>query len=434
MQMSENSLGLDLSKAIDIAQSFYQVSDVNVTVIDSSANMLCKPQTDYTFCSRFCHDSGSGINCNNVRLYGSYQAERFGGKYIFFCPMGLVLFASPLSIQGITQAAFVGGPVMMSDPDEYILEDISMQRRNISHADMAEIRLMLNEIPRRGPVKTRHLSELLFAAAAFVCGGGKDYYSDTQDKEKLQSNISDYIQKLKGEDINAYEYPIKKEKELIHSIASGDKKRSQMLLNEILGHIFFSSGGTFEVIRARVLELVVILSRAALDGGADVEQIFGLSYKYLNEIHNFKTVEDLAYWLSRLMIRFTDCVFNLVDIKHVDVIYKAISFIRENYADKLTLEKVAGQVHLSPTYFSKIFKEEMRTAFNTYLNKVRIDNAKRLLLDDNISLVDISSLVGYQDQSYFSKVFKNVVGVSPGKYRELRGNIPQAESQNSKII
>ena len=88
---------------------------------------------------------------------------------------------------------------------------------------------------------------------------------------------------------------------------------------------------------------------------------------------------------------------------------------------KISLEEVAAHVFLSPSYFSKIFKEEMKCNFSRYLNMVRIEKGKSLLVDDAIPLVDISNMVGYEDQSYFSKVFKKIVGVSPGKYRESRG-------------
>ena len=226
---------------------------------------------------------------------------------------------------------------------------------------------------------------------------------------------------MSGNDIEINNYPIEKERELLRLISLGDKAGSQKILNEIFGHIFFTTGGEFEIIKARILELMVLLSRAALKGGADVEQIFGLNYKYLNDIHHFKTVEELTYWLSKIMMRFTDCVFNLTGVKHVDVIYRAIDYIKKNYMKKITLEEVASHVYLSPAYFSKIFKEEMKTNFNNYLNLVRIEMSKKLLLDDSMPLVDISSYVGYEDQSYFSKVFKKMVGISPGKYREARG-------------
>ena len=194
-------------------------------------------------------------------------------------------------------------------------------------------------------------------------------------------------------------------------------------MNEILGHIFFSSGGDFDTIKARILELIVLLSRAAVEGGADVEEIFGLNYKYLSTIHSFKTVEELTHWLSKIMIRFTDCVFNFKNIKHVDVIYKAINYIKQNYMKKITLEEVASHVYLSPSYFSKIFKDDMKCNFNTYVNRIRIERSKQLLLQDTLNLADISNMVGYEDQSYFSKVFKRVVGITPGRYRLSRGNL-----------
>jgi hypothetical protein len=53
-----------------------------------------------------------------------------------------------------------------------------------------------------------------------------------------------------------------------------------------------SSGNDFDIIKSRVLELVVLLSRAALEGGADVEQIFGLNYRYMNKIHSFTKISE----------------------------------------------------------------------------------------------------------------------------------------------
>jgi YesN/AraC family two-component response regulator len=123
------------------------------------------------------------------------------------------------------------------------------------------------------------------------------------------------------------------------------------------------------------------------------------------------------------MARFTDQVFNLTDVKHVDVIYRAIDFIRKNYEKRITLEDTASMVYLSPAYFSRVFKEEIGDTFNFYVNKIRIEAAKKLLLNEKIPLIDISSMVGFEGQSYFSKVFKKMTGVTPGKFRESRGKI-----------
>lgn len=106
------------------------------------------------------------------------------------------------------------------------------------------------------------------------------------------------------------------------------------------------------------------------------------------------------------MNRFMDLTFKFNDVKHIDIIRKSVNYIRTNYSSRITLEEVASYVYLSPSYFSKIFKDEIGCSFSTYLNKIRIEKSKMLLLTDSVKLVDIPGLVGFEDQSYFSKVFK----------------------------
>ena len=84
------------------------------------------------------------------------------------------------------------------------------------------------------------------------------------------------------------------------------------------------------------------------------------------------------------------------------------------------MDGIARHVNFSKTYLSRIFKEETGENISSYINKVRIDRAKLLLADQNISLVDVAALTGFEDQSYFTKVFKAITGQSPKKYRESR--------------
>ena len=67
-------------------------------------------------------------------------------------------------------------------------------------------------------------------------------------------------------------------------------------------------------------------------------------------------------------------------------------------------------VYLSPAYLSRIFKQETGVTFNEYLNRVRVNKAKELLRRRELRMTDISLAVGYEDQSYFTKVFKRVAG------------------------
>jgi two-component system response regulator YesN len=423
---NENS-GYDLKSAIDKVDHYAKSTGMRVMLLDEKGACLHDNCQQEKLCG-LCRNIENLLNitdmCKHAHMYGIYQAERFGGQYIFFCPLGLTHWVSPIITDGTRSAALLGGPVHMVEPEEFLFDDI-LKKYNITKNELKMLIDYIHEIPLVKPDRVNSLSELLYMVSLNIADEKPSIASDGKSYVDFQSDISEYLQYIKtmGGSENTDDYPFEKEKQLLSYISLGDKANSQRILNEVLGYIFFSTGKNFELIKARVLELVVLLSRAALEGGAEVEQIFGLNFKYLSQINNFTSTEDMAFWLSKIMARFTDCVFDLSNVKHVDVIYKAIDYIKKNYMKKITLDDVAKHVYLSKSYFSKIFKEEIKQNFNSYLNNLRIDTSKKLLLDDSIELIDISNLVGYEDQSYFSKVFKKLVGMSPGKFREAKGII-----------
>jgi AraC-like DNA-binding protein len=375
------------------------------------------------FCDTVKHFFNDDEICKKTHLYGLYQAERFGGKYIFFCPLTFMHWVSPLVVNGVIRGALLGGPIIPVQDENFFQEEIAA-RFKLSEQEEKRLFKWFETIPYVDPARVTSLSEMLYVVSRFVSKGSDDVYEYTEKQLEQSSRISEYVQYIKSvseSERRIPEYPIDKEKELQDLIQRGEKAAAQKLLNEILGHVFFASGRKLDIIKSRIMELVVLLSRAALAGGAEAEQIFGLNYRYLSQINKIENVDDLAFWLSKIMQRFTDYVFILKEVKHVDVMKKSIAFMQRNYMNKLSLEEVAEKVHLSPSYFSRIFKSEMKSNFIGYLNMLRIEKAKRLLISSRIPLIDVATMVGYEDQSYFTKVFKKQVGVSPGKFRESQG-------------
>ena len=175
--------------------------------------------------------------------------------------------------------------------------------------------------------------------------------------------------------------------------------------------------------KARALELAVVISRATIEAGADLNEIFVCNESFIRELEKLSSVEDIGAWLSALLHRFIDYSFDFSHIKHSDVVFKVAEYVKNRFAEKLSLDEIAEHVSLSKSYLSRIFKEETGESLSSYINKVRIDKAKLMLLDNGCALVNVASLCGFEDQSYFTKVFKRLVGVSPKRYRESRGNI-----------
>ena len=141
-----------------------------------------------------------------------------------------------------------------------------------------------------------------------------------------------------------------------------------------------------------------------------------LTFEYLFTIFNILTWGFLCSWLIRSTNSFID-LFTHNEIKHANAIHHATLYIRQHYAEKISLNGIAKMVYLSPAYFSRVFKKETGATFNSFLNEVRIEKSKALLRNNDLKMVDIALMVGFESQSYFTKVFKKITGISPLQYR-----------------
>lgn len=102
-----------------------------------------------------------------------------------------------------------------------------------------------------------------------------------------------------------------------------------------------------------------------------------------------------------------------------DRIASIVDFITSNYEKDITLTDVAKYAYVNPSHLSREFNKKMNMNFRSYLNSVRIEKAKELLVKTDLSLAEIGSMVGFADQSYFNKIFRKQEELTPGQYRTL---------------
>ena len=99
------------------------------------------------------------------------------------------------------------------------------------------------------------------------------------------------------------------------------------------------------------------------------------------------------------------------------LVARALCYMKENYRNHLTLANVAEQIFVSQWHLSKLLNRYTEKNFSELLNRVRIDEAIRLLADSSRRVGDIAVEVGFSDRSHFCHVFKRQVGISAGEYR-----------------
>lgn len=245
-------------------------------------------------------------------------------------------------------------------------------------------------------------------------------------KSSSAQNPIPYVESIKGRLLlgaGKYSpYPYEKEKLLCSAIKSGNRADAGKYLNELLGYIFFAAADDMETIKVRSFELVVLMSRAAIEGGVEEELVYRKTPAFASEFFSLNDIDSICRALSGVLSSLMSDIFGAEDALHSAVIAKAVAFIGNNYMHKITLADTAGAVYISPSYLSKIFRDEMHSTFGEYLSRVRIEKSKILLSSGKLGINEIASLVGFSDQSYFNKVFKKYVRTTPKKFRESCGD------------
>ncbi|MGL4572059.1 MAG: response regulator [Clostridium sp.] len=150
----------------------------------------------------------------------------------------------------------------------------------------------------------------------------------------------------------------------------------------------------------------------------NIEEAFGKEFNCYSHIDNFNSMDRAQEWFIEKGITIN----YLIKRERLDtsklLIEKAKEYVDSNYSDsEISVEKLCGHLHVSPTYFSTIFKRETGENFVNYLTTVRLDAAVNLLNTTDYKSYIIAQNVGYPEPNYFSYVFKKRFGVSPSKYR-----------------
>lgn len=213
-----------------------------------------------------------------------------------------------------------------------------------------------------------------------------------------------------------FHYPFNYERNLLDKVRCGERQQAKEILRQLL-HEIFTAQASIEMVKACVLELLIVLSRAAVEGGASLEKLTLLNFNCIKQLTDCADREEVRQWILDALDQFMDNMLENRTSMNVRLINKACAYIVENFHKSISLEEVAQTVHLSPYYFSRIFKAEKGCNFVDFLTKVRIDKAKQLLQNPEQTVVRVAAESGYQDASYFCRVFRQEVGVTPNQYR-----------------
>lgn len=151
------------------------------------------------------------------------------------------------------------------------------------------------------------------------------------------------------------------------------------------------------------------------------------TFDYKNNLLNFKkdissqkSLYDVYTTTKHIVAEFINYIDEVKSKPSKRLVTLTLEYIHKYYSNDINLNEIARKLYISPNYLSTIFSKTMHQPFSNYLLNYRIDIAKTLLRDPKLKIYNVSEKVGYSDVAHFSKSFKQVVGMSPNKYKNLK--------------
>lgn len=235
----------------------------------------------------------------------------------------------------------------------------------------------------------------------------RDYKTDNQ--------IIVMQDKFKEENYRRLHYPFEIEKEIIQSIRRGGGEETETLIREFFEQLVQGSSKEFSV-NTGVQQLYSVIQHEILLSGIDPFQLYD-GRNMWRELTQLREIEWIIKWfIDEVVQPYTAYLEKNINMEMKLIVDKVVSYIEEKYMEDISLESCADYVQTTPYTLSKAFKKILGINFIDYLTKIRMDKAKRLLMETNEKISDIAETVGYR-HSYFNRIFKKHVGITPSQFR-----------------
>lgn len=205
---------------------------------------------------------------------------------------------------------------------------------------------------------------------------------------------------------------------LLAAIRRGDRGEARHIINHILVHIYSAGEERSDLLKGLLLELVVMISRAAVEAGAVQSEVLGMNFRFLTELAELEDDEDLAAWLRKTLEHVFSTIEKQKNFTPPLLLGKALDYMRANLHLEVSRDEVARHAGISPSHFSRLIRERTGRSFTELMRQCRVDLACDVLSRTDRSLVEIANACGFCDQSYFTRVFRAVKGVTPKQFRK----------------
>ncbi|CQR70249.1 Arabinose operon regulatory protein [Sporomusa ovata DSM 2662] len=413
---------VDLQYLEDVLDNFSKATGLHVAIVNKKGESFGIFDTAERcgFC-RYIRSKPSGVaKCRASYKQATQEASKWEEPYFFRCRAGLVIWAVPISLRGISLGSIICSQVLLWKPDRFFYQEL--RELNPEVDDFTEMEKKAGQLDIISPARFQAAADVLYVTVnqlmkrdLLVLENVETYKMQQRIHKELENRKLKPLSAAKeGDDYGAY---LHRERSFLRYIRLGDKSRAEKNLHTLLTQLFVKSSGDQAMIKLRISELATLASRAAVEGGAVAETVMVLLDKFNEKINDCRRMEEFFFHMQHLVTVFLNRSVSLEDKKHGGLVNEAKNFILESYSRSIKIDDVAAQLFISPSHLSRLFRQELNCTVNDYITRVRVEQAVELMKKPELSVAQVSQAVGFQSQSYFAKVFSKHIGVAPLIYR-----------------
>ncbi|RGF00228.1 AraC family transcriptional regulator [Catenibacterium sp. AM22-15] len=240
--------------------------------------------------------------------------------------------------------------------------------------------------------------------------------------ENKQSESKDDLEELKitKREYTNQIYTFLDEQKFLKYIHDGDSISARTLIAKLIkNESELLSNDKIQSTKYKIVSIVTLITRQVIETGVHLEDAYGLSDVCIRKVDTAQDMNRLNEVLMRTIIDFCTLVKKNLSTQYPLWTRTCIEYINQNLHRNISLDDIASEINMNGKYVSVQFKKITGEGLVEYINRKKIEESQFLLINTKLSILEISTILNYTDQSHFTKIFKKYTKMTPKQYRNM---------------